>query len=161
MRKLVFIGLLLFGHSVKAEVTKTIYNPFTGRPDYIVNMASAGASIGSIGMSIDGGGSAIVSGSTRSITIPYTCVISSWSIVADGVGSIAIDIKKSSWPTYPILVSMVGSGNKPTLSTQQSNGSILSSWDSSAIASSDIVSFVVDSASTVQWATITLWIRKL
>jgi len=59
--------------------------------------ASGGVSgsTSAIGISIDGGGSAIVAGSTRSITVPFGCTISSWTVVADQMGTFTSKDKMS------------------------------------------------------------------
>lgn len=117
-------------------------------------------STSSIGITIDGGGSAIVAGSTRAIVIPYGCTISSWSIVADQSGSIVVHVSSSTFGNYPTLTPMVSGANSPSLVSQQKNAAIPTSWNQTTIAQGDVISFVVDSAATVTWATIVLWVIK-
>lgn len=126
------------------------------------SVATAGivGSTSVVGISIDGGGSAIVAGSTRSITVPYGCTVSSWTIISDQSGSIAVHISSSSFSDYPTLSNMSGFGNGPTLSTQQKNSSPPTSWNGTSLGQGSIVSFVVDSASTVTWVNIVLWLVR-
>jgi len=128
----------------------------------IASTASGGVagSTGAIGISIDGGGSAIVAGSTRSITIPYASTISSWTVVSDASGSIAVHVSSSTYGNYPTLSNMVGTGNGPSLSSAQKNSATPSGWNGTAIAQGTILSFVVDSAATVKWVNIVLWVIK-
>ncbi len=114
-----------------------------------------------IGITLDGNGSAVVSGSTRAITVPYACTISSWTILSDASGSAVIDIKRSTFANYGTPVSMVGAGNKPTLSTQIKNAETPTSWTSTSIERGDVIYFVNDSASTVTWVNLVLWVVKL
>lgn len=121
---------------------------------------SVSGSTGSVGISIDGGGAAIVSGSTRSVTIPYGCTVSSWTIIADQSGSIAVHVSSSTFENYPTLSNMSGFGNGPKLTSQQKNGNSTSNWTGTSIAQRTVLSFVVDSASTVTWVNIILWLVK-
>lgn len=113
-----------------------------------------------IGITIDGGGSAIVAGSTRSITIPFGCTVSSWTVLADQSGSISVHVSSCTFANYPTLSNISGAGNSPSLSSQQKNSATPSSWSQTTINRGDIISFIVDSASTVQWVNIVLWVIK-
>ena len=115
---------------------------------------------GSIGMTFDGNGSAIVAGSTRTVTVPFGCTISSWTVLADQSGSISVEIKKASFANYPTLTSMSTGGNSPSLTSAQKNAATPSSWSSTSVSAGDSVSFVINSASTVQVVNIVLWVTK-
>jgi len=111
----------------------------------------------SFGIVIDGGGSAITTGIKTDAIIPYNMTISSWTIIADQVGSIVIDVWKDNYATYPptVLDSIAGS-EKPTLSSAIKNQDTnLTTW-TTAITAGDIVRFNVDSASTVTKVTLTI-----
>ena len=104
---------------------------------------------------IDGGGSAISTGTKGVIVIDRACSIVSNTVLADQSGSIAITIKKSSYSGYPTTSSIVASA-KPTLSsTQKSQDTTLSGWTTS-LSAGDILEVVVDSASTVTRVTLSL-----
>lgn len=125
--------------------------------------AANGSVIGStvpIGINYDGGGSAIVAGSTRSVTVPFACVISSWTVVADQSGSLSLHVSSSTYANYPTLSNIVGSGNGPSLSSAQKNAATPSSWNTTTIPAGTVLSFVLDSASTVTWANVILWCVK-
>ena len=113
-----------------------------------------------IGITIDGAGSAITAGSKGSISIPYNCTLASATLVADQVGSIVIDIKKSTYASFPTTSSIVGAGTKPTLSSAQKyTDSSLTNW-TKTISAGDVLEYVVDSASTVTKVTLTLGATK-
>jgi len=113
-----------------------------------------------IGITIDGAGTAITAGSKGSISIPYNCTLDSATLVADQVGSIVIDIKKSTYASFPTTTSIVGAGTKPTLSSAQKyTDSSLTSW-TKTISAGDVLEYVVDSASTVTKVTLTLGATK-
>ncbi len=136
-------------------------NFINNRPRYEFGGFPIQGLIESFGFSLDGGGSAVVSGSTRVITIPYDCVIKTWTLLADQSGSAVIDIKRSTYANYASPVSMVGSGNKPTLTSQTQNTAIPTSWTSTRIIAGDIIHFVNDSASTVTWLNLVLTVSKI
>lgn len=109
---------------------------------------AANQKISSFGITIDGGGSAITTGSKGFIIVPQSMTITGWTIVSDLSGSIVIDIKKSTYANFPTTATIAGS-EKPTLSTAQKNQDLsLSSWTTSVTAG-DIIEFVVDSITTV------------
>lgn len=130
----------------------------------IVTISATGSGITgtttTISMTIDGQGSAIVAGSTRSITVPFQCVISSWSVVADASGSLAVHLASSTFNNYPTITNITGAGNGPSLSSQSKRGAAVSGWTQTTIDAGSVISFVVDSASTVKWATIVLWVIR-
>ena len=112
-----------------------------------------------IGITIDGGGSVITTGSKGYISIPYSCTINNNTIVANATGDIVIDIKKSTYSGFPTTASICAAA-KPTLAAaQKSTDSTLTDW-TTTINSGDIIEFVVDSAATITKATLTLGVIK-
>jgi hypothetical protein len=100
------------------------------------------------GITIDGGGSAITTGSKGFLTIPYNATVTGWTILADQSGSVVIDVKKSTYSGFPTTASIAGS-EKPTLSSAQKNQDLaLSTW-TTTVTAGDVWEFIVDSASTV------------
>jgi len=125
-----------------------------------VNSNSANAYVrASIGITIDGGGSAITTGSKGFISIPYSCTIINNTIVSDQSGSIVIDVKKATYAGFPTTTSICAAA-KPTLSSsQKSTDSTLTGW-TTTVNAGDILEFYVDSASTVTRVTLTLGVNK-
>jgi hypothetical protein len=113
-----------------------------------------------IGITIDGSGSAITTGSKGYISVPYSCTINNNTIVADQAGSIVIDVKKSTYAGFPTTTSICAAA-KPTIvaPNQKSTDSTLTGW-TTTVTSGDIIEFVVDSAATITKATLTLGITK-
>lgn len=137
-------------------------NGSTSGPTWQTPSAGGGitGSTTTISLTIDGQGSAIVAGSTRSITVPFQCVISSWSVTADASGSLAVHVSSSTFGNYPTITNMTGAGNGPSLSSQSKRGAAVSGWTQTTIDAGSVISFVVDSASTIKWATIVLWVIR-
>jgi len=101
---------------------------------------------GAFGLTLSG---TLTTGSKGYVILPYNCTITKWYITADVSGSIVIDIKKSG-------VSIVGAGNKPTLSTASNNSASISGWTTSSLVDGDVLEFNVDSVATVTKVTLTI-----
>ena len=102
-------------------------------------------------VSIDGGGSAIVSGTTVWSQVNYNCDIQSWTLLADQSGSIQLDIWKDSYANYPPDDSdSITASAPPTVSGVIKNtSSTLTGW-TTTITSGDILKINVDSCTTIQ-----------
>ena len=108
---------------------------------------------------VDGGGSAITTGSKGFIEIPFACTINQVTLLADVSGSIVVDIKKSSYAGFPTTSSICAAA-KPTLSSaQKSQDATLTGWTTS-ITAGDILEYNVDSATTVTRVTVSLRVTK-
>lgn len=112
------------------------------------SIATNTTSIGSIkssrsfGLTLDGNGGVISTGSKGYTVIPFAGEITSWYVVGDQPGSITMDVKRSG-------TSIVGAGNKPSLSSEQRANASVSGWTSTTISANDEIEFNVDSATTV------------
>ncbi len=108
----------------------------------------ANSKIAAIGVTIDGGGSAITTGSKGYVLIPYTATVNDWTILADQSGSIVVDVKKCVYGGFPTTSSIAGS-EKPTLSTAQKNQDTSLSSFTTAVTAGDIWEYFVESITTV------------
>ena len=104
---------------------------------------------------IDGGGSAITTGAKPAFEVGGGCTITAWRVLSDQSGSIVVDIKKATYSGLPTFSSIAASA-KPTLSTaQKAENTTLTGW-TTAVAAGDWIQPVVDSATTVTYATISI-----
>lgn len=97
----------------------------------------------SIGLTLDGQGGVISTGS-KGFSLPsFNGTILSWHLKGDDAttGSIVIDIKRGG-------TSIVGAGNKPTITSANSASANVSGWTSTTITAGDEIEYNVDSAST-------------
>lgn len=101
---------------------------------------------GAFGLTLSG---TLTTGSKGYVILPYNCTITKWYITSDVSGSIVIDVKKSG-------VSIVGAGNKPTLSGVSNNSANISGWTTSSLVDGDVLEFNVDSVATVTKVTLTI-----
>jgi hypothetical protein len=158
--------ILLNSNNVKVQgLTQSGYFVAIGASGELVstpNPAAPGATAGSFGITIDGGGSAITTGVKGYVEIPYDGVITGWTILADQSGSIVIDIWKDTFANFPpIVADTIAGSEKPTLSSVIKNQDLtLSTWTTSVTAG-DIIAFNVDSASTVTRVNLAINITKL
>ena len=112
---------------------------------------AAGSDKGSFGASI--GISSI--GAVGYITIPYNGTITGWQVIGDNIaGNCVFDVWKTAADT-------IAGTEKPTLIAQQINSDLaLATW-TTAVSAGDIVGIVLDSASVLSQAWLTVFITKL
>lgn len=125
-------------------------------------------STSSITMVFDGGGSAInpaVDAATTCVTVPYAATISSWTFIVptpSASGSIAVTISKASPTNYltSTFSNMSSGGNAPSILSSIYRSGTPSGWASTSISQGDIVCGDVTSATTVQRASLTMWVIR-
>jgi hypothetical protein len=110
---------------------------------------------------IDGGGSVITTGEKGQVELPFAMAITGWTILADQVGSIVVDVWKDTYANYPPTnADSIAGTEKPTLSSAQNNQDLsLTTWTTD-VATGDILAFEVESATTVTRVTVALRGRK-
>lgn len=90
----------------------------------------------------------------QSVVIFHTCRITAWEIIALTSGSITIDIRKSVIPanpsTVPLLTSMPGGANFPSMNGYSTASYDTSAWTNRDIQAGDVLHFYVQSASGIR-----------
>lgn len=109
--------------------------------------------IGTLGITIDGGGSTPATGSKGFYTVTCPGTLTNWYLAADQSGSCAIDVNRSG-------TSIVGGGNTPTLSSAQSGNAAISGWTSATVSAGDIIEFKLTSATTITRVNLVIKITK-
>jgi len=96
------------------------------------------------------------------------CTITQWTLVGDQSGSAVIDLWKCTYAqfdsggTHPVVGdSMIGTGNKPTLSSVTKNQAAPSGWNTVTCADGDVIGVYLNSASTVTKLTLQLSLTLL
>lgn len=112
---------------------------------------------GRIGVSLDGGGSALTTGLKHWVQAPDAGQITGWEILPDQSGSLVIDIWKAAYADLPATDgNSITASAPPTLSSAvKAVGTALTGWTVD-FAKDDWFYFNVDSASTVTKATLVL-----
>lgn len=102
-------------------------------------------------------GDVIQPGVKTYLEVPFTCTVIGWTLLADQVGSLVIDVWKDTYLNFPPTVAdTIAGSEKPTLSGVQKNQDlVLSTW-APALNLGDVLAFKVDSATTVRQATLSL-----
>lgn len=110
---------------------------------------------GTIGITIDGGGSVITTGVKGYIVVPNARTITGWYVVGAPSGSIVVDVWRAN-ASIPTVANTITGTEKPTLSSSQYNSDLsLSTW-TTALSANDVIVFNVDSATTITKATIVI-----
>ncbi len=123
--------------------------------------ASTNAIISAIGITIDGGGSAITTGVKGYLYCPFACTITAVTLLADVSGSIVVDIWKVAYASYPPTISnTITASALPTISSAQKNqDTTLTGWTKS-VSAGDTFGFNVNSASTITKLNLVLTVNK-
>ena len=118
---------------------------------------TAGSDKGSFGASVD-----ISSvGTVGYITIPYNGTITGWQVIGDISGTCSFDVWKTGAGIIPTIADTIVGTEKPNLLAQQINSDLsLTTW-TTAVNAGDIVGIVLDNASTLSQAWLTVFITKL
>lgn len=136
-----------------ATVAKTgVYSDLIGEP----------SSIFGVSFIVDGGGIPITTGLKGFLIFPYAATITSWALIADVQGSIAIDLWKAN-AAVPVIANSIVAGNLPLLASQQYSGVVSPlNWTSTAIAINDVMGFNVSSTGgVIQRVTLALQVTHL
>ena len=126
----------------------------------IVDVTGASAT-GSIGFLIEGGGVPITPGLKGTIVVPFTCAISSWTLMADVTGSVTFDLWKSNFDSYPPTAAQSITGSvKPAISSDvKAQSSSLTGW-STTLEAGDILAFNVDAVTNLTRLSVGLAITR-
>ena len=129
------------------------------------NSVIVGATAG-LGFLIDGGGSAITSGTKGYISIPFACSIVSATLLADQSGSCVLDLWRCTYAqfdagsTHPVVGDSITASAQPTLSSANKyQDTTLTGW-TTMLNADDVLAFHLNSSSTIQRLTIALGITR-
>ena len=113
-----------------------------------------------VGVTVDGGGSPITTGTKGYIEVPYSGIIEEWKIISDISGSVVFDVWKSN-AAIPTNANTITASAKPTLTSpaQRATSTTLTGW-TTTVSENDVFGFEVESASTTTKATLILVIRQ-
>lgn len=131
-------------------------SPIDGTGSVTINSTTVNRTIG---VSIDGGGNVITTGTKGYVEVPYAGTIEEWKIIAEPSGSITFDIWKSN-AAIPTNSNTITASAKPTLTTaQRATSTTLTGW-TTAVSVNDVFGFEVESATTVTKAVLTVVIQQ-
>lgn len=108
-----------------------------------------------IGCSFSGGGGVINISAIATIINTFGGTITSWNIAGGygETGSCVIDLKKNG-------VSLIGAGNKPTISSGNSASALISGWTTNTIIANDVYEINIDSLSIFTRLTVLFYYNR-
>lgn len=167
----------LAAYNTNGIVTQTAADTFTGRTitagtgvsvtngdgvsgNPTVAMAS-NTLISTVGITIDGGGSAITTGVKGYVEVPFAGTITQWTLLGDVSGSMVLDVWKDTYANYPPTVAdTITAAAKPTITAAtKGQSSTLTGWTTS-ISAGDTIGFNVESCSTITKATLVIKMNR-
>lgn len=125
-----------------------------------IDALSGNAQVGSqTTLSVTMASNPLTIGYKGSVEMPIAGEITRLRMFSDVVGSIVVDIEKTTFANYPTMSSICGS-SKPTLSgAQKLENTALTGW-SKSLAAGDILTFEVESVATIKRVTLVLTIVR-
>lgn len=149
-------GQLVDGELAVNSADKIIYLRDGGS---IIGVANYSTIDRAVGITVDGGGSVLTTGTKGYIEVPYSGTIIEWKIIADVSGSVVFDVWKLN-AAIPTNSNSITASAKPTLtSSQRATSTTLTGW-TTGVSANDVFAFEIESATTVTKATLTLVIRQ-
>lgn len=148
-------GQLIIGNGLTGGVSFNTLTQGTGITitnghGTITLSASGSGSVVEIVYVIDGGGSTITTGQKGFIEIPFAMTITGWLLAADQVGSVVLDVWRSTYAGFPPNVgNSITGADIPTLSAVQNNRNTAVTLWTTSLAAGDILAFNVNSVATI------------
>lgn len=132
-------------------VTASIMNSYVRDPLTDLQKRVISISIG------DPIGPVLSTGVKAYVEVPFACNVVGWTLLADAVGSIVIDVWKDTFGAFPPTVADTITGSeKPTLAAVQKNQDLtLTTW-TTLIPAGSILAIKIDSCSGIRQAALTL-----
>lgn len=116
--------------------------PNPGDDVFIIALATTADLTRTINYVIDSGSIAMLSGNKGSLTVDVTGILESLVILSDQQGDLTLDIKKSSYSTFPTFTSIVGGVYPQMTNARKVRDDDLTGW-TKTITAGDILTFDV------------------
>jgi len=131
------------------------------RNEVITIIEEMGVQAGSMNYVIDGGGAAISIGVKGVIEWGFNAEILGWTILADVVGDIVVDVWRDSYGNFePTVGDTIAGTEKPTLSAAKKNQNLTLASFNKTVTQGDIWAFNVDSVADVTKVTLAFRFNK-
>lgn len=133
--------------------------PTTGQEFFGVALATTADLTRTVNFVLDNGSIDITPGSKGYLNIDVTGTIESWILVSETIGTIAIDIRKTTYSNFPNgFTSIVGSEFPLLINQSKNRDENLSTWNDN-ITAGDILDFTVLSCSGIQKCSVFLRLK--
>ncbi len=109
---------------------------------------------------VDGSGTVLTTGTKNPAKIPYGGTLVGWTLMGKPIGSVTVDIFRSTSGAGLPTVSIIGGGTKPALSTAVENSSTtFTSWTSTTLADRDNLAISLSGITAVTYVELTLFFK--
>lgn len=132
--------------------------PNPGDDVFIIALATTADLTRTINYVVDSGSIAMLSGNKGSVTLDVSGVLESLTILSDQQGDLTLDIKKSTYSTFPTFTSIVGGVYPQMTNIRKVKDDNLNNWDTSIVAG-DILTFDVISVNNINRFLISLKLK--
>jgi hypothetical protein len=136
---------------------------FTNAPDvgddvFIIALATTADLTRTINYVVDSGSIAMIAGNKGSVTLDVSGIIESLVILSDQQGDLTLDIKKSTYSTFPTFTSIVGGVYPQITNARKVRDDNLTNWDTTLVAGS-ILTFDVIAVNNINRFLISLKLK--
>jgi len=132
--------------------------PNPGDDVFIIALATTADLTRTINYIIDSGSISMTAGNKGSVTLDVSGIIESLVILSDQQGNLTLDIKKSTYSTFPTFTSIVGGVYPQMTNSRKVRDDNLTGWNTSLIAG-DILTFDVVAVSNINRFLISLKLK--
>jgi len=108
--------------------------PNPGDDVFIIALATTADLTRTINYVVDSGSIAMIAGNKGSVTLDVSGVIESLVILSDQQGDLTLDIKKSTYSTFPTFTSIVGGVYPQMTNNRKVRDDNLTNWDTTLVA---------------------------
>jgi hypothetical protein len=133
--------------------------PNLGDDIFIIALVTTADLTRTINFIVDSGSFDMVSGDKGRLTLDVSGQIESWRIFADQVGSLSIDIKKTTYASYPTSTSIVNYDYPNLINTNKNFDDDLNNWTTTNLVAGDILTFEVRSSTNIRRFLISLKLK--
>ena len=123
-----------------------------------ITPSQIGNNVINMGILIDNGASAITAQDEGQFPVGFPVNITGWTLLSyTGSGSCVVNIYKSSYASFPVMTSIIGSGTKPSISSGYKGQNLaINDWTTTSVNTGEILKFSIESISGFQQLTIAL-----
>lgn len=132
--------------------------PNPGDDVFIIALVTTADLTRTINLIVDSGSFDMSSGDKGRLTLDVSGKIESWKIFADQIGNLSLDIKKTTYESYPTSTSIVNWDYPTLINTNKNFDDDLSNWDTNLVAG-DILTFEVRTSASIRRFLISLKLK--
>ncbi len=133
--------------------------PNSGDEVFIIALVTAADLTRTINFIVDSGSFDMTSGDKGRLTLDVSGQIESWKIFSDQVGDLSLDIKKTTYASYPTATSIVNYNYPSLINTNKNFADDLSNWTTTNLVAGDILNFEVRISNNIRRFLISLKLK--